>query len=140
MPSQPTYTIWILRLWREINKPLKFKHIALLCLVCKSDSGFVALLHIHRNFTTYSSPIMAEVNFRYHSRTFASFNWSFPKVDCSQICLARTYRDVGLLAKQCIGCQSVNVHTHVKAPLESYPPPHACFDHVNIDMLVRSNT
>ena len=66
-----------------------------------------------------------------------------PSIVASQKLIATKFvwhglnRDVGLRALRCIGCQSAKVHTHVKAPLESNPPSHARFDHVNIDIWAR---
>nr|CAB3249677.1 uncharacterized protein zf(cchc)-26 [Phallusia mammillata] len=44
-------------------------------------------------------------------------------------------RQVGLWAKQCVRCQKAKVQRHVRAPLASYPPCYARFQHLNVDIV-----
>ena len=68
-------------------------------------------------------------------------NLSHPSIRTSRKLVASKFvwhgmqKEVGLWAKQCIGCQSAKVQAHTKAALVDYPPPQDRFAHVNMDIV-----
>ena len=44
-------------------------------------------------------------------------------------------RDVGTWAKACIPCQTLKIHRHTKALLETFTPPDRRFNHIHVDIV-----
>ena len=71
----------------------------------------------------------------------AIHNLSHPSVRSSQKLVTSKFvwhnirKDVGLMAKQCVNCQTAKIHTHVRAPQEIFEVPLSRFEHINVDIV-----
>ena len=44
-------------------------------------------------------------------------------------------KEVRLWDKQCVNCQTAKIHTHVKAPQETFEIPYYRFEYINVDII-----
>jgi len=71
----------------------------------------------------------------------AIHNLSHPSVRSSQKLVTSKFvwhnirKDVGLMAKQCVNCQTAKIHTHVRAPQKIFEVPLSRFEQINVDIV-----